>query len=354
MLAPPPTFPNTLPGNYRYLDDEPHYDAARHLALEKPARSWTLEEFGYTQEVIESCASTLMVTSPFRILSDEGVQVVHQLVSGLKTQKTVLTGKRVPSHLSGGVYRSRFLRDLCACPVIGEHLSAIAGTPLAPHSMPSQQLYVNYTPDDITKAVDSWHFDGIGFDYVLMVSDPTLLKGGRFEYFRGTKFEFAEMFDLEVPEIRRGVTDELPADRVVQAEFPAAGFAIFQQGNMVVHRAARLYEPAERITMVAGYVSRDVSFPDPTAKHDMAYYQQSGVVAEMARHSAWVAQAKLQHLIDSMPMSEDYDQIEAAMGAAIADVGEAMMSLRNARANDWTRSPGWGRGKAGVKGTNQT
>lgn len=38
---------------------------------------------------------------------------------------------------------------------------------------------------------------------------------------------------------------------------------------MVVHRAAKLLEPADRITLVSGYVSRNVIPPDPTAEHDM-------------------------------------------------------------------------------------
>ena len=73
-----------------------------------------------------------------------------------------------------------FSGTLCACPVILEHMSSIGGTRLGPHSLPSQQLYVNYSPDDITQAVDSWHYDGIGFDYVVMVTDPGKLKGGEF------------------------------------------------------------------------------------------------------------------------------------------------------------------------------
>ena len=45
--------------------------------------------------------------------------------------------------LAGGVYRSRFLRALCACPDILAFCSEQAGTPLAAHSPPSQQLYTS-------------------------------------------------------------------------------------------------------------------------------------------------------------------------------------------------------------------
>ena len=202
MLANPPIFPTHLPAGYECFADETTYDPDQHLALEWPEQILTLAEFGYDESAIDACASPVAVTSPFRMLSEEGVRVTHQVVSRLKAQRSEIAGDRVPSHLAGGVYRSKFLRDLCACPEILDHLSKIGGTPLAPHSMPSQQLYVNYAPQDLSQAVDAWHFDGIGFDYVLMMSDPAQLKGGAFEYFQGTKFEIAETFNLAVHEVR--------------------------------------------------------------------------------------------------------------------------------------------------------
>ncbi len=324
MLAAIPEFPGQSPAGYQYLEDETRYDPAKHLLLEFPDRSWTLEDFGYDSAVIKSCASPVAVTSPFRMLSDEGVKVLHQVVARLKDQRTQIEGSRIPSHLAGGVYRSMFLRDFCACPVILAHMSAISGTSLAPHSMPSQQLYVNYAPEDISKSVDEWHYDGIGFDYVLMMSDPSKLRGGNFEYFQGTKFEIAQMFNLKVHEVRYGIAEDLPSEKVIKTRFPAAGYAIFQQGNMVVHRAAKLNAPGDRITMVPGLVSRDLSVADPTAIHDMPHYGESGIVAELARHSAWLAHSKLQDFIQNMPVSEDVNVVQRALRDAILDVTEVM------------------------------
>ncbi len=325
MLTSAPEFPRELPEGYFCIEDGITYDPEIHLELELPDKIWSLEEFGYEQSVIDSCASAVAVTSPFRLLSDKGVRDLHHIASGLKTKRSDNPGSsRVPSFLAGGVYRSQFLRDLCACPVILEHMSKIAGTPLAPHSMPSQQVYINYAPDDISKAVDTWHYDGIGFDYVIMVSDPVGMKGGNFEYFRGTKFEIAEMFDLQVHQVRYGISEELAEERVIKTHFPAAGYAIFQQGNMVVHRAARLLEPADRITMIPGLVSNNVSFPDPTSKHDMPRYGEPGIVTELARHSAWLAQGKLQGLIDNLPFTDDFDQVQNELKKAISDVTDTI------------------------------
>ena len=322
-----PPFPESLPQPYQCFEDEVRYDPGVHLDPEWPERIWTLEEFGYSPREISQCPSNVAVTSPFRLFSEEGIEAVSRVVNRLKAVRSSISGNRTPSHLAGGVYRSRFLRDLCACPVILEHMSSISGTRLGPHSLPSQQLYVNYSPDDITQAVDSWHYDGIGFDYVVMVTDPGKLKGGNFEYFQGTKYEVAEMFDMAVHQVRDGIVDELDESRVIQTWFPKAGYAIFQQGNMVVHRAARLLEPGDRITIVPGQVAEDISCPDPTAIHDIVDYGEPGIKAELARHGAWLAQGKLQHLIQNQDMSEKEKEILEQLKRAVADVNAVIEQL---------------------------
>jgi len=327
MLSTPPPFPEEIPHSYQCFEDETVYDAENHLSLEWPERIWTLDEFGYSQANITKCASNIAVTTPFRLLSQEGIEALYQIVTRLKDVKSSIGGNRAPSHLAGGVYRSKFLKDLCACPVILDHMSKISGTNLAPHSMPSQQIYVNYAPEDINKAVDAWHFDGIGFDYVIMLTDPSSLKGGNFEYFRGTKFEVAKKFDLDVKSVRKGITEELDENRVIKVQFPEAGFAIFQQGNMVIHRAAKLLETAERITIVPGMVSEDISLPDPTSIHDLPYYGEPGIKAELARHSAWLAQGKLNYLITSQSMKAEDDEILCGLKAAISDVTAVIEQL---------------------------
>lgn len=330
MLETPPCLPDEIPDEYQQLADETSYDPDEHLNLEWPERIWTLEEFGYSPDEIAMCASPVAVTSPFRLLSQEGVNALYEIVTRLKSVKSTIEGNRTPSHLAGGVYRSKFLRDLCACPVILGHLSKISGTKLAPHSMPSQQVYINYAPEDITKAVDAWHFDGIGFDYVVMLTDPVGVKGGRFEYFHGTKFEVAKMFDLEINKVRKGITEELNPTRVSGVQFPEAGYAIFQQGNMVIHRAAKLLEPAERITMVPGLVAEEISLPDPTAIHDMPYYGEPGIKAELARHSAWLAQGKLKNLIKTQSLNSDDEEIMDNLKQAIEDVAAVLAQLEAA------------------------
>jgi hypothetical protein len=326
-LASPIPFPSNYPDGYELLEDAFVYDPKRHLQLEQPDQIWLLKDFGYSDDQIARCASPVAITSPFRLLSDEGLDALHQVAQTLKAQCTHIEGSRTPRHLAGGVYRSKFLRDLCGCPYLLKHMSEIAQTNLVPHSMPSQQIYINYAPEDVSKVVDAWHFDGIGFDYVIMVSDPTTMKGGSFEYFQGTREEIAELFEMQVHQVRYGIAHELPAHRVIKAEFPAAGYAIFQQGNMVVHRAARLLEPADRITIVPGLVALNTRAEDPTAKHDMPDYGEPGIYAELGRHSAWLAREKLDILVEQISIDSSSDEVRAALQQAVIDVTDTLRFL---------------------------
>jgi hypothetical protein len=314
-------FPRELPPTYAAMRDEPAFDPARHLALEPPQQVWRLSDFGYSAAQISECASEIAVAGPFRLLSDEGTAAARSVALALRSLR--LSGDRTANYLTGGVYRSRFLRDLCNCAQITDHLSSIAGCELLPHSMPSQQIYINYAPDDITKAIDTWHVDSIGFAYVLLLNDPASFSGGKFQFFRGTTSEAATLLQTDAGRLTEVTSSDLPPDRVVTPAFPAAGYAMFQQGNLVMHRATRLTHRAERITFVPGLVARDTRCPDPTLNR-VAGWGEPGIVTEFARHKAWLARAKLDELIEHLSLGAEPAEIRDSLERAVADVLNAI------------------------------
>ncbi len=308
MLASPLPLPYDRPASITRVLEEPDFDPRRHLALEMPERIWSLEEFGYDAAVRARTPSPVAITSVFRVLSDEGVAALQFVLRSLKSDQHVSTGRRLSVFLTGGVYRSRFLRDLVSSPLLVEHFSRIAGTELMPHPLPQLQAYVNYAPEDPTKSVDNWHVDSLGYDAVMMVSDPSCLKGGKFEYFEGS---FAEVMQLvgagSEQELTAGWENELPAERVRRVAFPAAGHAVFMQGDHVFHRAAQLEAPGERITVVPGYMARDLAYPDRTKTVGMQRWRDGHLLCELERHAAWLpslsARAPLAHRPDRLGAS---------------------------------------------------
>ena len=331
MLADQLSFPSTRPSGYEPLRDEPVFDPQRHLALEAPSQLWTLEDFGYTKEEARICASQVAIAGPIRLLSEAGADAARAVAAALRSSRQA--SDRTANYLAGGVYRSRFLRDLCNCPDISAFFSQIAGCELLPHSMPSQQVYINYAPDDLSKAVDTWHTDSIGLDCVVLASDPNSFSGGQFQFFRGTRQEAASLLEIRPEELTAPVVRDLPRERVIGVEFPAAGYAVFQQGTMVVHRATRLERRGERNTMVIGYVSRDIALPDPT-RDSIVGWQEPGIIAEFARHKAWLSRTKLDFLVRQMGVNASALDIRNMLEDAIADSRRAIEIIDGSSRND--------------------
>ena len=312
-------FPDKLPKGYTWFDDEPAFDPNVHLALEMPSEIRYLTEFGYSNDEIETKATQVAASSPFPILSEEGGKVLLEVARSLRSH--AISCERIENMVRGGCYRSRFLRDLCIEPTITELLSEIYGTDIAPHTMPVHLGHMNFSPNDLSKAVDKWHHDTLPLDYVMMVTDPQSLDGGQFEYFVGTKYEMAEL-------AKQGKTP--PLDRVVAPDFPTAGYAIALHGDMVVHRGAGLNKPGERISMVNGYVSMDTTRDDQHRHKDLKLVDDPECLySEWARHSAWRARNRLDHVLENLDFTADRQAIANMLEEAVKDVSETIDEMRD-------------------------
>lgn len=263
-----------LPDGFEVLKDEPEFNPARHLALEIPDIVESLSDFGYDDEVIASCPSDFAVTSVFRVLSDEGAACLRAVCDQLEAFTT--SNARIERNVRGGAYRSRFLRDLCLSPEVTDFMSHIAKVPLAPHSITHQLGHLNYNPEQVGKNVDKWHVDTLRYDYVMFVTDPQSVKGGAFQYYRGTKEEVAAL---------KAEGKALAQDKIISPDMPGPGYAVLQQGNMVVHQAKGLEEEGKRITMVNGYVAADPQIEDYSRYDQLSLVDPAHIVtAEYARH----------------------------------------------------------------------
>ncbi len=322
-IAQPLSFPSTPPEGYPALEREPVFDAAKHLALKTPRVVTRLDAMGYSGAEIAACPTDLGITSCFRILSDEGVACLQDVARALSPYARA-AGDRVPRMVRGGVYQSKFLRDFCMAPELTEAISGLCGAPMLPHTMPHQLGHLNYNPLEIGKNVDKWHVDTLRVDFVLFVTDPNLLDGGEFEYFHGTAAEVRAL---------REAGEELPVDKVRQAEIPGAGYGVLQQGNMVVHRAKGVREAGERITLVNGYVPADMSYPDYTRFDQLAVVDPDHVAAsEYARHIAWMGRESLAGDVESIGFGTDRAAYAERLERVAALLSTAAGALRGAKA----------------------
>lgn len=319
-MANPLAFPSVHPSGFAPLEGEPVFDPARHLAPETPTEIVSLKDLGYGAEDVAQCPTDIGITSCFRVLSDEGVACLLEVARRLEQFTT--SNPRIARNVRGGVYRSRFLRDFCLSPDVTEAISKICKAPLAPHTIPHQLGHLNYNPLEVGQNVDKWHVDTLRIDYVMFVTDPNTVDGGEFEYFAGTKGEMAALH-------KSG--QGLPDDRIVAPRLPGPGYAILQQGNMVVHRAKGLTRPGERITMVNGYVPTDLRYSDFTRYDQLCLADPPHVVtAEYERHVAWLARERARQIIGSTEFSDDRAASAARLEAIASELQKAAEQIRSA------------------------
>lgn len=314
-------FPRTAPYPERIADDPP-FVPARHLALERPSHCLTLTELGYDPTSLDVPAA-VAATSCFRVLSDEGVEALHHVCKQLEPFAT--SNPRVARNVRGGVYRSRFLRELALSPLITAHMSELLGTPLAPHGMPHQLAHLNFQPLTPGANVDKWHWDTLQVDYVMFVSDPNAVEGGEFQYFHGTREEMAALRE-------RG--DAVPVDRVIAPRMPGAGYAVLMQGEHVVHQA-RGIAAGERITLVNGYTYLDPGSRDYTAIGQLMHADPAAVVtAEYARHMALRCRARLAAAIDRPDFEADAQSQADSLRRARRELDAAIEQLESIEQED--------------------
>lgn len=316
MQHQPLPFPQQVPRPYLPLPQEPAFDPGKHLALETPTATVSLAMLGYTETDIAECASAFAYSNAFRILSEEGVEAMRWVcdqIYGNRNEDAGTGANRLGSYARGAGYRSHFIRDFCDSPELAEHLSGIAKVTLKRHSVPAVACGINYAPDDITRAVDSWHVDSVAFDVVMMVTDPKQLKGGEFEIFKGTKFEGRELLGISGEE---GGSVELPRNRVEAIPFPDAGYGFLQQGTMIFHRACRLLEKADRITMIPSFEVMPGNLHDATNSINMMDWADPGIHAELTRFEIHRTIARLEALLGDISLEDDRVKLAASVRGA--------------------------------------
>jgi len=91
---------------------------------------------------------------------------------------------------------------------------------------------------------------------------------------------------------------------------------------MIFHRACRLLKKAERITMIPSFVVTPNTANDATNSVNMAGWDDPCITAELTRHEAWRASARLRQLVDTISLHDDdaklAGDIDKALGSLIA------------------------------------
>jgi hypothetical protein len=206
------------------------WDDARHTAITNPATVALLDnELKTDPNIVKQLATNYGCCSSFRILSDEGIKVMDQVLQ--KVEKHATSTARIPKLLRGATFRSKFLNGMAHSPAVLQHVSRLAGCEMVYHPMKIHHLHVNFKPDDnvevvdgktvVTKRnVDRWHCDSTPFVLIVFCTDPAEYTGGELQYFHGTREEGMRIL---------GSGASLPADRIRNVGTQHKGYGVFMQ-----------------------------------------------------------------------------------------------------------------------------
>jgi hypothetical protein len=309
------TLPDAPPG-YEPLRSDVPWDPG-YLALEEPEERVLLADLG-DAATGPAALSPVAITSPFRLLTDDGAAVLGELCRELEAYAS--GDNRIAKRARGGVYRSAFLLGLATDPDLLAFMRRVTEAPVEPHPVAHHAIHVNYAPEELGRNVDQWHMDAVSFDYVLMASDPSSLRGGRFEWYAGPAEEGAALLTAGEP---------LPPEKVRRVEFPGAGFAVVQQGHRVLHRAARLEEPGERITVVGSFWTPDPVVDDPTEIGSLRGADGNDIaVVEWARYAALVTARRLERFAtEEARFARTREELQADLLASVRAIERAVEEL---------------------------
>jgi hypothetical protein len=246
-------FPVAKPSWYpEEPDTEPEYNPQLHLSATvlgmKDTNVFLLN--GYDE--VKVCPtsegneqSKLAYTRGFKVLSEEGTRQLRSVIERLR--KYAKGTERSPFTIRCLGYRSKWVRDFNRCPVLLQYLSKLAGQPLMAHSIVSHYAHTNIGIIGSGQPVDQWHVDSVPFVMVLLMSDMTDAVGGKLEVIKDTKENaFKQLAETK---------NNIPVDKLLTAEYPGLGYALFMQGSEMVHHVTSVESaPEPRITVVNSYM----------------------------------------------------------------------------------------------------
>lgn len=336
---PPAAFPASAPNSIQPTPEQFRFDPGKHLQLGPPEYIKMLptdsghEQFvqfpippsGSGPRVVRGCSSDaevpftgLAYTAPFRVLSDQGVSALRQVIDN-NEKFTTSVPNLVPKCLRGLGYRSDFIRDLNYSEPLLRHLSQCAGEALTPHAMSMNLAQINF--GEIGGGpVNQWHIDSVPYVMVILLSDATDMVGG--------ELLVARLGDPKEA-IRRIRAEEIDPQLIDKVNYPGPGYAIFMQGSQIAHAVTPVTHAKERrLTCINSYQTLNPFCQDHTVYKTFTTMDGDAPPYEFARHVAWRVQGQLDYLMNKVVNgSSGHEELEAILDKAASELSRAKLLI---------------------------
>ncbi len=299
------------------------FDEDIHLQIEPPSHIVDLEfqKLAYPlSEKNQENFCGLAFTEPFRVLSDEGLSVIHQIIEKNK-DRFRQNPRNKPCRGMG--HTSTFMRQLAFSPRIVQLISQIAQERLVPHNMYMNIAHTNLGEVGVThqgkaKKVEEWHTDSVDYVMVVILSDTTDMEGGELKVLQIV--DDSNMMENTHQTFERFKVTGIPAELVQNVNYKAPGYCIVMQGSQIMHSVSPVTKAkVPRLSMVNSYQRLDVFSQDMTRYttfRDQTKDPENVLQYEFARHKAWRIHGKMDYIMKvqnyDTPFSDVLDVLRKA------------------------------------------
>jgi len=315
----------TCPTGFETQPEEVVFDPAVHVDYQQPEYvvDMNFNKVSYTEYVNRKEEfGELAFTSPFKLLSSEGVQTLRNLVDRYKDHSSLKQSNgRIPLCMRGVGYVSPFIRDLNRSELVDNLMGEMAREPLCAHGMRMNYGHVNVGLIGDDRPVDAWHIDSVDYVVVIILSDMQDAVGGALQVALHDDVKARQLLS-ENKELVEGVD-------MMTVQYPGAGWAIFMQGSRILHHVTPVSFAREpRISFVNSYMRRNVFGPDRT-RYSLFHEQDAKHVAgvDFARMKAWRVSGMMDYVLRKVPHTEDAQSYMVVLDRAIEELKEARALL---------------------------
>merc|ERR1711935_1076141 len=303
---PLPHYRDNLPyrlNEYEDVPDEPRFDSDVHLAPEHPSHVTKLPDFSRVDSMKGEEPGTLAYSNPVRLLSEEGVRVMRQILEREKPAKMVpARGSRVT--VRGLYYKSPWIRDLQSSERLLDLVSVMAGERLVPSHFNNSTPQVNFSIPGLGGSSDFWHWDSVCYVANFLLSDPSTMEGGDLEIIKMEKEEG----------MRALVGGSLSSDKVEKLVYGPPGNMVLAQGSEILHHVTQIKSEVPRIVCILCFCPANVFKPDKMVLYteeqaDKAHGHANIAAYEFFRGKAWVCGQALTGMVSQVKHTEDREKL---------------------------------------------
>jgi len=305
-VMPLPMYRENLPyrfNEYSDVPDEPKFDPDIHLALDEPSEVTRLPDFQRVKTMEGETPGSLAYSQPVKLLSDEGVRVMRQILEREKPKKMVpARGSRVT--VRGLYYRSPWIRDLQSNEKLLDLVSKIAGERLVPSHFNNSTPQVNFSIPGLGGTSDFWHWDSVCYVANFLLSDPSTMVGGDLEIIKMEK----------EAGMRALVGGTLEPAKVEKLVYGPPGNMVLAQGSEILHHVTQIESELPRIVCILCFCPANVFKPDKMVLYteeqaDKAHGHDTITAYEFFRGKAWVCGQGLTGMVSQVKHTEDRNKL---------------------------------------------